>query len=313
HLTHGSKASVIGQYFNCIGYGLNAAGYIDYEQVYALAQQHKPKLLICGASAYPRTIDFRRFREIADNVGAYLMADISHIAGLVVAGEHPSPIDHCHFTTTSTYKQLYGPRGGLILIGKDHESRMLGTDGDRTLAQLMQRAVFPYFQGTPNLSAIAAKARALAKVVEPGFKKLARQIVANAKTLSGSLARINYKVLTGGTDNHLMLIDVLATKGVTGIIAERALESCNIIINKNRIAGDTKNVFITSGMRLGTNSLALRGMGEEDMPKCADLIDRVLSAVKVRGDREYELDSGTRDGFREEVRKLCRAYPIPRY
>ena len=310
HLTHGAKPSVSGQYFNAIGYGLNQEGFIDYDQVRRLAQQFKPRLIICGASAYPRTIDFKRFREIADEVGAFLLADISHIAGLVVAGEHPSSIDHAHFTTTSTYKQLYGPRGGLILIGKDYESP--APDGKSTLSEMIQRAVFPFFQGTPNLSAIAAKARALAMVEGPEFKRLTNRIVADAKALAKCFNEKGYRVLTGGTDNHMVLIDVLSS-GMTGVIAERALEECNIIINKNRIPGDKKSAFVTSGIRLGTNSLALRRMGPSKMPQCADLIHSVLSAIKPFGDREYELDKTVKESVQADVKQLCRQFPIPCY
>lgn len=311
HLTHGSKASVSGQYFNAIGYGLTSDGIIDYAQVDALARQHKPRLIICGASAYPRTIDFKRFREIADNIGAYVLADISHIAGLVAAGEHPSPIDHAHFTTTSTYKQLYGPRGGLILIGKDHQTK--APDGKNSLAQMIQRGVFPYFQGTPDLSEIAAKARALDMVAKPAFRSLARGIVADAKKLAEIFAQKGYRVLTGGTDNHIVLMDILATLGMTGVIAEKALEECNMVVNKNRIAGDRKSALVTSGVRLGTNSLALRGMTPDVMPQCADLMHHALSAVTPKGEREYVLDDNARRYCREHVSALCRRYPIPNY
>jgi glycine hydroxymethyltransferase len=310
HLTHGAPASVSGQYFNAVPYGLNQESLIDYEQVYRLARECRPKLIICGASAYPRVIDFQRFREIADDVGAFLLADISHIAGLVAAGQHPSPIDHAHFTTTSTYKQLYGPRGGLILIGKDYAS--LAPNGQRTLAEMIQRAVFPFFQGTPHLSAIAAKAGALARVVTPEFNALAKRIVTDANVLAHCLVEKGYQVLTGGTDNHIVLIDVMA-RGLTGVIAERALEESHIIVNRNRIPGDKKSPLIASGMRLGTNSLAYRGMDAGLMPRCAALIDRVLSSIRVLGEREYELDSAVRESVRAEVRELCQRFPIPHY
>lgn len=310
HLTHGSKASVSGQYFNAVAYGLNDEGFIDYDGVHRLAHEHKPKLIITGASAYPRTIDFKRFREIADEVGAFLLADISHIAGLVVAGEHPSPIDHAHFTTTSTYKQLYGPRGGLILMGRDHES--LAPDGKKTLTDVIQRGVFPFFQGTPNLNTIAAKARALSMVTTPRFKETAKRIVIDAQVIARCFADKGYRVLTGGSDNHIALIDVLAS-GVTGVIAERALEECNIIVNKNRIPGDKKSALVTSGMRIGTNSLALRGMGGDEMPQCADLIHEVLSTVKVLGEREYELSKDVRRSVQTSVKQLCSRFPVPRY
>lgn len=310
HLTHGDKASVSGRYFNAVGYGLDGEGFIDYAQVYELAMKFKPKLIICGASAYPRVIDFEQFRKIADEAGAFLMADISHIAGLVVAGEHPSPIDHAHFTTTSTYKQLYGPRGGLILIGKDYEQP--SPDGSGTLSSMVQRGVFPFFQGTPHLSLVAAKARALAFVVTPEFKELARRIVAGARALAEWFAGAGYKVLTGGSDNHIVLIDV-ATRGLTGLVAERALEECGIIVNKNKLPGDKRPALITGGLRLGTNCLAARGMGAAEMPRCAGLIHRVLSSMKVLGERSYELDEGVASLVRDAVRQLCEEFPIPRY
>lgn len=310
HLTHGARASMSGQQFNAIGYGLDPDGLIDYDQVRRLARQHQPRLIICGASAYPRVIDFARFRAIADEVGAFLLADISHIAGLVAAGVHPSPINHAHFTTTSTYKQLYGPRGGLILMGTDAHSP--APVGRGTLADLIQRAVFPGFQGTPNLSAIAAKARALARVDTPEFKALAQQIVGCAQSLAAHLAERGYRVLSGGSDTHMLLIDTLSG-GLTGVVAERALESCNIIVNRNKIPGETKPALVTSGLRLGTNSLALRGMGPADMSLCADLIQRVLSATTPHGDSEYVLPTDVCLAVQEQVRQLCDRFPIPRY
>lgn len=311
HLTHGSKDSVSGQYFNGVGYGLNEEGLIDYGQMLELAKQHRPKLIISGASAYPRLIDFKRIREIADEVGAYHLADISHIAGLVVGGKHPSPIEHAHFTTTSTYKQLYGPRGGLILMGRDADS--LAPDGKKTLSRLVQWGVFPYFQGTPILSAIAAKARALDIVQKPEFKQLMRRIILTAKALAECFVEKGYKVLTGGTDNHIVLMNALESKGITGIVAERALEECNIVINKNRIAGDKKSAFVTSGIRLGTNSLALRGMEEKEMQKCADLIDTVLSSLHCEGERGYTIDKDIVKSIQIQVKELCDQFPLPNY
>ncbi|HEX8707619.1 MAG TPA: serine hydroxymethyltransferase [Pyrinomonadaceae bacterium] len=310
HLTHGAKPSVSGQYFNAVAYGLDQDALIDYEQVARLAREHRPKLIITGASAYPRIIDFQRFRRIADEVGAFLLADISHIAGLVVAGEHPSPINHAHFTTTSTYKQLYGPRGGLIMIGNDFDKP--APDGKQSLSEAIQRAVFPFFQGTPNLSAIAAKARALARTTTPEFKALARRIIVTARALAECFASRGYQVLTGGTDNHIVLINLME-KGLTGLVAELALEECHVIVNRNRIPQDRKAALITSGIRLGTNSLALRGMGAGEMARCAALIDMVLSSLKVVSDREYELDQAVKERVRAEVRRLCDDFPIPRY
>ncbi len=310
HLTHGSVVSISGQYFNAIGYGLRENGFIDYDQVYMLACKYHPKLIICGASAYPRVIDFKQFRSIADEVGAYVLADISHIAGLVASGEHPNPIDDVHFTTTSTYKQLYGPRGGMILMGKDYQSP--APEGKKTLAQMIQRAVFPFFQGTPNLSSIAAKARALAMVMTPEFKMLAHHIVVDAKCLAQYLIEKDYAVLTGGTDNHLVLVDVLAN-GITGVVAERALEECNIIVNKNRIPGDKKAAHITSGIRLGTNSLALRKMGIREMVQCGDLIHQVLSSITIYSDTRYQLVQSVKKTVQTTVEYLCCRFPIPRY
>jgi len=310
HLSHGSRAAASGNIFNAVSYGLDQDGFIDYEEVAQIAQQHQPKLIICGASAYPRTIDFERFRIIADKVGAHLLADISHIAGLIVAEEHPSPIDHAHFTTTSTYKQLYGPRGGLILMGRDHAQPLRGGKG--TLSQLMQRAVFPYFQGTPNLSGISAKARALARVTRPEFKILSNNIIKNAQNIAAFLNYHDYRVITGGTDNHIILFDVIS-RGITGTIAERALEECNIVVNKNSIPGDTKSPLVTSGVRLGTNSLTARGMGTSEMTQAAALIHKVLSSVKAVDNLQYMLDDAIRISVRQEVHNLCEHFPIPRY
>lgn len=310
HLTHGAKASVAGQYFHALEYGVDCQGFIDYNQVRDLAHTHRPKLIVAGASSYPRTIDFKVFREIADEVGALLLADISHISGLVVAGVHPSPIQHAHFTTTSTYKQLYGPRGGLILMGRDAEALVPGRK--ITFAQLIQKSTFPYFQGTPGLDAIAAKARALALVTSPTFKAMARRIVANARALACSLQERGYRVLTGGTDNHMVLIDIL-TRGLTGLVAEKALEECNIIVNRNRIPGDQKPALVASGLRLGTNSVALMGMQPEDMETCAELVDRVLTSVRARDDWQYQLDHAVQTSALADVQSLCTMFPIPDY
>ena len=310
HLTHGSRASISGRVFDAVGYGLGPDGLIDYDRVAQLAEQHRPKLIIAGASSYPRIIDFARFRAIADQVGAYLLADISHIAGLVAGGAHPSPIDHAHFTTTSTYKQLYGPRGGLVLMGKDFDDA--GLVGKRSLPDLIQKTVFPFLQGTPDLGAIAAKAAALARVATPEFRQLAGRIVAGAAALSECMSERGYHVLTGGTDTHMVLIDILKN-GVTGIVAERALEECGVIVNKNKIPGDKKSATVTSGLRLGTNTLALRGMDAEEMPQCADLIDRVLRSLDVRGDTSYSLDGSVKESAIEEVLDLCRRHPLPDY
>lgn len=310
HLSHGSRASVSGRYFHAVGYGVDGNGRIDMDEVRRLALEHRPRLLIAGASAYPRRIDFAAFRAIADEAGAWLLADISHIAGLVAAGEHPSPIDHAHFTTTSTYKQLCGPRGGLVLMGRDHDAP--APDGRGTLSSLVQRAAFPFFQGTPSLSSIAAKASALARVATPGFRDVARRIVAGAGALAHELRERGYTLVSGGTDNHIVLVD-LAPRGLTGVVAERALEECGIVVNKNRIPGDQHSALVTSGVRFGTNGLAVRGMGPEQMPRCADLVHTVLSAVRPLDDCTYHLDPATVAQVRREVAAICARHPIPGY
>ena len=310
HLSHGSKASLTGRWFDVVEYHVDDDNMINYNEVRQLACQTKPRLIVAGASAYPRHIDFQQFRAIADEVGAFLLADISHIAGLVVAGEHQNPVNYAHFTTTSTYKQLYGPRGGLILMGKDHD--MLAPDGKSTLADRIQKSTFPFFQGTPSLNAIAAKARALGMVMTPAFTLLAKRVVANAKMLASVLVNQGYDVLTGGTDNHMVLLN-MATNGMTGVVAEKALEECDIIVNKNRIPGDTKAALVTSGLRLGTNSVAARGMGADEMTICAELIHRVLSSIVIIDDRSYGLNDAVKREARGEVESLCTRFPIPRY
>ncbi len=310
HLTHGSKASISGQVFRSVGYGLTREERIDYEQAARLAREHRPKLVICGTTAYPRQIDWARFRAIADDVGAYLLADITHISGLVAAGLHPSPVDHAHFTTTCTHKQLYAGRGGLILIGKDFEH--LGPDGKRTLADLIQKKVFPYFQGAPNQSAIASKARGFAHVAGPEFRQVARRIVELARALAEAFVRKGYRVITGGTDNHIVVVDVFR-RGITGVNAEKALEDCGIVVNKNRIPHDTNPPTVTSGIRLGTNGLALRQLEPAEMGECVDLIDEVLGALRQLGEREYRLDEGVRARVEARVRALCARRPIRTY
>ncbi|MFF9479375.1 serine hydroxymethyltransferase [Streptomyces sp. NPDC014733] len=308
HLTHGSRASVSGRYFTSVGYGTDASGLIDFHEVERLAEEHRPKLIVCGASAYPRTLDFARFRAVADKVGAVLLADISHISGLVAAGLHPSPIDLAHVTTTSTYKQLYGPRGGLILMGRDADLPVPGSR--RTFAETLQSAVFPFVQGTPQIQAIAAKGRALALAAEPGFKELATRILDGAATLAAALTAAGHRVLTGGTDNHMVLIDV-SHKGLTGVIAEQALESCGIIVNKNKIPDDPHGPHITSGLRLGTNILAARGMEGDAIRRCAALVDRVLTSVRALGADTWHLDDATRAAARAEVAEVCARHPLP--
>ena len=310
HLTHGSKASISGQVFEAIGYGLTADERIDYDRAEQLAKEHRPKLIICGTTAYSRQIDWARFRAIADEVGAYLLADITHIAGLVAAGLHPSPIDHAHFTTTCTHKQLYGGRGGLVMIGKDFDK--VGPDGKFTLAQLIQKRVFPYFQGAPNQSAIAAKARGLAYVASDEFKGVAKRVVALARALADAFTAKGYRVITGGTDNHIVVVDVLV-KGITGVNAEKALEDCGIVVNKNRIPGDQKPPAITSGIRLGTNGLAIREMEPSDMAECVDIVHDVLTHTEQAGDREYTIQPEAKARAMAAIRAIAQRRPIRTY
>ncbi|MEV4331752.1 serine hydroxymethyltransferase [Streptomyces sp. NPDC049597] len=306
HLTHGSPASVSGRYYRAVGYRVTPKGLLDYDQIRELALTHRPKLIVCGASAYPRSIDFARFREIADEANAYLLADISHIAGLVAAGLHPSPIDHAHITTTSTYKQLYGPRGGLILLGRD--ARKAGPERG-TLAATMRRAVFPFTQGTPDLASVAAKARALDFVAGPDFAELAKRLADGAQAIAERLLERGMRLVTGGTDTHMVLIDLRGT-GLTGDVAEEALESCGIVVNRNRVPGDTTPVRTTAGLRLGSNTLAARGMDRGAAAACADLVADVLDALRAGSG---VLPPAVRADARARVTELCARHPLPGY
>ncbi|EWM13726.1 serine hydroxymethyltransferase [Kutzneria sp. 744] len=309
HLTHGSPAAYAGRYFHAVGYGLTETGLLDYDEVAELAARHRPRVIVCGATAYSRTIDFRRFREIADQTGAYLLADISHTAGLVVTGHHPNPIDHAHITTCCTHKQLYGPRGGLILSGEDADGA--APIGSGTLGDFLQRTVFPFYQGAPALNVIAAKARALAIAAGDDFRATMGRVVALSRVLADELASKGHTVVSGGTDNHIVLLD-LTPLGITGVMAERALQECGIVVNKNRVPGDTKPALVTSGLRLGVNSVALRGMGATQARACARLLDDVLRAVRADGPRHH-LPEAVRDATRAAVADLCARFPVPGY
>lgn len=310
HLSHGASVNITGKFFQCVAYGLTPQGIIDYDQVAWLAEKYRPQMIISGASAYPRSIDFGRFREIADRVGAVLVADISHIAGLVVAGIHQNPMDIAHITTTSTYKQLFGPRGGLILSGRDADCRLAGHK--QKLRTRLDRGVFPFLQGTPHPGAMAAKAHALAQVQTQAFTNLASQIQINAQALAHFLMQRGYKVLTGGTDNHMVVLDLRDTH-LSGLAAQKALESCKIVVNKNRIPGDDRNAHITSGVRLGTNTLSLRGMGADTMEICSGLLDRVWRAANTSNDVDVTLPAELIHEVTTEVARLCAAYPLPGY
>ena len=267
HLTHGSPVNFSGRFFNIIPYGVKKeTGRIDYDELRELALKNKPKMIVCGASAYAREIDFSAFRDIADEVGAYLMADIAHIAGLVIAGLHQSPIPYCDFVTTTTHKTLRGPRGGLILCKEKY-------------GKAIDKTIFPGIQGGPLMHVISAKAVCFKEAMSEEFKEYQKQIVKNAKTLATKLMELGYNLVSGGTDNHLILID-LRNKGITGKQAEKALEEAGITVNKNTIPFDPQKPFVTSGIRIGTPAVTTRGMKEKDMIIIAELINRVLKNVE---------------------------------
>ncbi|HYN03873.1 MAG TPA: serine hydroxymethyltransferase [Vicinamibacteria bacterium] len=288
HLTHGHPLNFSGKYFNVVAYGVRKEDErIDYEELKRLAVEHKPKVIVVGASAYPRTIDFAAVRAAADASGSLIMADIAHIAGLVAAGIHPSPVPHCEFVTTTTHKTLRGPRGGLILCKE-------------AWAKEIDRAVFPGVQGGPLMHVIAAKAVAFKEALAPEWKAYQRQIVANAAALAKALQGEGWRLVSGGTDNHLMLVDVFA-KGITGKVAEKALDKAGITANKNTIPFDTNSPMVASGIRLGTPAITTRGMREADMAEVAKLVSRALHAVE----NETELAE-----VKREVRKVCDGFPL---
>ncbi|MGI1806172.1 serine hydroxymethyltransferase [Exiguobacterium sp. TDN 0502] len=264
HLTHGSPVNFSGVQYNFVEYGVDQeTEMIDYDVVAKLAEEHKPKLIVAGASAYPRVIDFKRFREIADSVGAYLMVDMAHIAGLVAAGLHPNPVEHAHFVTTTTHKTLRGPRGGMILCKEEH-------------AKAIDKAIFPGIQGGPLMHVIAAKAVAFGEALAPEFKDYIGQVVTNAKVLGEELTNRGLRIVSGGTDNHLLLVD-LQPLGITGKLAEHALDEAGITVNKNTIPFDPASPFVTSGIRIGTAAMTSRGFKEAEMKEIAELIELVLN------------------------------------
>lgn len=286
HLTHGAKVSFSGKLFRSFGYGVNDDGYIDYDEVLKIAREVKPKLIVAGASAYPRIIDFKRFREIADDVGAYLMVDMAHIAGLVSAGVHPSPIPYAHIVTSTTHKTLRGPRGGLILTN------------DEDIAKKINKVIFPGIQGGPLMHIIAGKAIAFKEALGEDFVTYQKQVVKNAKALAARLTQRGIKLISGGTDNHLMLVNLVGT-GVTGKQLEVWLDSAHITINKNAIPNDPQKPALTSGIRVGTPAVTTRGMTEADMAVIADCIADVIQQG------EAAIPSA-----RERAIELCNAHPI---
>ena len=287
HLSHGSPVNFSGKYFNCVPYGVNENGYIDYDNILELAKQYKPKLIIAGASAYPRIIDFKKFREIADEVGAYLMVDMAHIAGLVATGLHPSPFPYADVVTTTTHKTLRGPRGGVILSNNEINEKFN-----------FNKAIFPGTQGGPLEHVIAGKAVAFKEALDPSFKEYQSQIVKNCKALANSLRNKGFNMVTGGTDNHLLLLD-LTNFDITGKELQNRCDNVYITLNKNAIPNDPRSPFVTSGVRIGTAAITSRGMKEEDMEIIADLIYQTVT--------DYENNI---DNIREKVVTLCNKYPI---
>jgi glycine hydroxymethyltransferase len=288
HLTHGHPLNFSGRFFNVVAYGVRQEDErIDYEAMTALAREHRPKMLVVGASAYPRTIDFEKVRRAADEGGSVVMADMAHIAGLVAAGLHPSPVPHAEFVTTTTHKTLRGPRGGMVLC-------------QAKWAKELDRLVFPGVQGGPLMHVVAAKAVALQEALGPEFKAYQAQIVANAKALAATLLDEGWRLVSGGTDNHLMLVDVFS-RGVTGKVAEAALDRAGITVNKNTIPFDTNSPMVASGVRIGTPALTTRGMKEREMEVVGRLVSRALRSVE---------DEAALAGVKKDVGKLCEGFPL---
>ncbi len=287
HLTHGSPVNFSGSYFNIVPYGVDDKGFIDYEEVEKIAKECQPKLIVAGASAYARKIDFKRFREIADMVGAYLMVDMAHIAGLVATGYHESPIPYAHVTTTTTHKTLRGPRGGMILSSAEFADE-----------HKLNKSVFPGIQGGPLMHVIAAKAVCFKEALDPSFKEYGKNIIENAQALAKGLMARGFDIVSGGTDNHLMLVD-LVSKGVTGKEAEKLLDAANITCNKNTIPNDPQSPFVTSGIRLGTAAVTTRGMKPADMDVIAEAIALLINDVDANKEKAMSM-----------IKELTDKYPL---
>ena len=289
HLTHGSPVNFSGKFFNVVSYGINKeTELLDYDELERLANENKPKLIIGGASAYPRVIDFERIGQIAKSVGAYFMVDMAHIAGLVASGHHPSPVPHADVVTSTTHKSLRGPRGGIILTNNEE------------LAKQFNKAVFPGTQGGPLMHVIAAKAISFKQALEPGFKDYQQQVINNAKAMAEQFIHYDFKVLTDGSDNHLNLVD-LRNKGLTGKVAEKVLDDIGITANKNAVPFDTESPFVTSGLRFGTPAATSRGFKEAEFKKIVDIVDLVLSNPE---------DAATAKKAEDMVLALCEAFPL---
>ncbi|NOR67273.1 MAG: serine hydroxymethyltransferase [Woeseiaceae bacterium] len=311
HLSHGARMTFSGKFFDIENYCLDKDTFLlDYDAIREKALAIRPKLIICGASAYSRVIDFEKFRQIADEAGAYLLADISHVAGLVIAGIHPSPIDYAHFTTTSTYKPG-GPRGGLILMGEDCDNTIMAAGRKMALCEHIHKTTFPGVQGTPYLNNVAAKAVFFKETLSAEYRSRQFNIVANARALASNLLALGYDVLTGGTDTHMILINVAnLQKGMTGVIAQECLEDCGIVVNKNRLPYDKRSAAVASGIRLGTPIVTRNGMVAEQMELISQLLDSALRSVKIAGPTKYEVDESLCETIRGKVSHLCRKFPV---
>jgi len=305
HLTHGSKVNFSGNLYHSVSYQVKKeTGRVDFDQVLSLAREHKPKLIICGGSAYPRFIEFEDFKEIADDVGAFLMADIAHPSGLVATGIHPSPVPYCDVITTTTHKTLRGPRGGMIMMGKDSGNpwEIVAPKSGRlkNISELLDSAVMPGIQGGPLMHIIAAKAVAFGEALQPDFTVYTQQVVDNAKAMANEFLSRDYELVSGGTDTHVILID-LSNKAITGKVAENALEKAGITVNKNMVPFDERSPFITSGIRIGTPAITTRGMTQSDMVKIVALIDAII-------EKSDDEDNIVR--VKAEVKDLCTSFPL---
>ena len=305
HLTHGSKVNFSGNLYHSVSYQVKKeTGRVDFDQVLSLAREHKPKLIICGGSAYPRFIEFEDFKEIADDVGAFLMADIAHPSGLVATGLHPSPVPYCDVITTTTHKTLRGPRGGMIMMGKDSGNpwEIVAPKSGRlkNISELLDSAVMPGIQGGPLMHIIAAKAVAFGEALQPEFTVYTQQVIDNAKAMANEFLSRDYELVSGGTDTHIILID-LTKKEITGKAAENALEKAGITVNKNMVPFDKRSPFISSGIRIGTPAVTTRGMTQDDMVKIVALIDTIIK----KPNDEYNIVR-----VKSEVNDLCSSFPL---
>ncbi|WP_017531094.1 serine hydroxymethyltransferase [Pseudomonas fluorescens] len=309
HLTYGSPAIFTGAYYKAIRYGTTAEGLIDYAQVRSLALAHRPRVILCGASAYSRVVDFERFRAIADEAGAILLADISHIAGLVATGRHPSPINAAHVTTTCTHKQLGGPRGGLILCGRDAHTKVPGLRA--TFSRVLDQAVFPRMQGAPAVNMIAAKAAALGYAMTAEFDACMGRVRSLADELAGAFLARGYEVVGGRSENHT--VQIRLRDGISGSIAEVALESCGIVVNTHRVPGQARACAVDNGLSIGTGSMAQRNIDTDGCRQVVDLVCRILQQVTPLGEHEYRLEPAMQAQLRAELEHLCAKYPIADY